>query len=398
MENLQLQLNKLEIIEAYLKNISKIKPEKVIFGYANDELYFVAYAGNEKLKIILNQGEVSFSSLLEEKEFSVVMDVKFIEKILKVIKDKKNMDLIIHTKEMVLKNKRLRISIPLLEEEEYAKAEYIDFIEEENNGIKKISLNKNLIRGLKYCYHSIDGNINNPLMIGAELSVNKEQVSICSTDSKRMSIMAFKSMNIQEEDAYKVILYKKTIKSISNYFSEEDEVETLVSKSEIRIKKGNLIYQTSLINTGFPDWKAILKKFNNFKDHQVIKLNREKMLNVVKIASLFDKEIVVFTKEGKLILSDLNGNFAIYGDVEGIEKDFYFKIDSKYIGEILYISKDENFELKVAEANIPILLKFGLAADIIMPMMDKEEIIKKLINSLVIEEDSSKEGDENEEI
>ena len=394
MENLQLQLNKLEVIEVHLKNLEKIKPEKVIFGYKNNFFYFIAYTSNEKLKIILNQGEISFVSLLEENEFGIAFDAKFINKILKIIKNQKSMDLIIHTKELLLKNKRLRVSIPLLELEE----EKIDFIEEKEKDIKKISLNQNLIKGLKYCYHSIDGNINNTLMMGTELAISEGQISVCSTDSKRMSIMAFKSLNARDD--YKVVLYKRTVKSISNYFSDEDEVETFISKSEIQIKKENLIYQSSLINTGFPNWKEILKKFNNFKEHKIIKLNREKMLNVVKIASLFDKEIVVFTKEGKLILSDLDGNFAIYGDVEGIEKDFYFKINSKYIGEILYISKDENFELKVAEANIPILLKFGLAADIIMPLIGEKESIKKLIDSIVIDsiEDSSKEGDENEKI
>lgn len=275
------------------------------------------------------------------------------KKLLTVLKAAKTDDVQIelHTEKIVIKSARSKVKIDTL-----AEIQDIEII------IKK-SINFDLssfVGLMQQTLHSI--NVNEPrfALTGAALQVENGTLNIASTDTRRLSYV---SADTNAED-FKVIVPKDAISTISKLFN-GFEVEANISDTHLSVHTNMVSYQTTLISDAFIEWQRIIPK----EIAQKILINKNFLTELVKEASIFNKDISIEISNGEIQLKDLEGNTEITEAFSDTEANILFGIDAKYLLDFLHSSTEENIEIGFNEDMMPIVFTANASfSEIIMPI------------------------------
>jgi len=239
--------------------------------------------------------------------------------------------------------------------------EFPEFPQIENT--QKININASeFIEGIKKIFPVID--INNPKyeLNGALIKIEKENINIVSTDTKRLALFNIKNSNQKDIE---IIIPRKAIAEIRKLFSENFEIFT--DYINLILKTEKITFFTKLINGSFPNYKKIIPQ--SYKE--IIKINKIEFTKKIR-------QIVVISNEIKFSINKTSMEIESISE-ENIEakteleitsnlENFVFAANSKFILDFLSVIEEDEFELCLNEANIPFTLRSKQFQTIIMPL------------------------------
>lgn len=219
----------------------------------------------------------------------------------------------------------------------------------------KMDINfKDFIESIKVVKASIA--VGNPK---AELNgVYLHNSNLVSTNTRSMTIS---NLNLNSE--FDLILHRKAIDEILKLNSES---EFYFSDTQIFVKNKNVQFFIKLINGKFPDYSRVIPTETTHN----IELNSSDLIENINIVNGIS-EVITFTfyKDKILIESenDKNKSDVTIEDLNlNIEDGYTFKVNSKYLLDYLK-SIEGNFNLRMNDKNLPILLENKNSKCVIMP-------------------------------
>lgn len=210
-------------------------------------------------------------------------------------------------------------------------------------------------------FHSIDSNNPKPSICGLNLSSKDGVVNLVSTDTRRLTLITEK---VEIGDC-NIIIPKDGVSTIIKLFKGLD-INAFISEKQLSICTENLCYSVKMINDEFPQWQRIVPTSFN----QEISLNKNKLIELIKEASLFQSKVELNIAEGKISLHDVDGNCQSVDTVEEQEVQLRIRFESKYFLDFLNSYIGEDVTLSVSESNLPIVLTADTKhKEIIMPIV-----------------------------
>jgi len=216
--------------------------------------------------------------------------------------------------------------------------------------------------------------------------LNKNVITLVATDSYRL---AESFINIDKNSVNKdykdilgntvsIIIPKDTIQElVRNLDDQEDDVEIIISESQILFNFGNANIISRLIEGKYPDYKQIIP--NDFKT--VIQIDKNEIIKAIKVTSLFSNisnnsiELKLMAGSKNLeINSETNdlgsNNTKIAVEIEGNNKDINMAYNYKFLIDGLNSISGDKVILKINDDNSPMVLTSDVDKDytyIIMP-------------------------------
>ena len=107
-----------------------------------------------------------------------------------------------------------------------------------------------------------------------------------------------------------------------------------------------------LVNGTFPQWQRIVPQ----KLDQTFSINRMKLLELLKEASIFQAEVEIKIYDNQINITDLDGNAQTVEPIETDNTNICFKINSKYMIDFLTSYSDEKVQIGFNDPKLPIML------------------------------------------
>ncbi|MEK7551527.1 MAG: DNA polymerase III subunit beta [Patescibacteria group bacterium] len=303
---------------------------------------FLLEAKNGKLTISatdLEMGIISSIPANVEKEGSVTVPAKnFLDLFSNIVSQKITLELTDNT--LKLKGEKMKASFQTMSSEDFPKL--YDKEGEEVLDINKKDIEQFLTRTTFAA--AVDAT--RPALSGILLENQKTGICFIATDSYRLSLQKT-SLKALKELEKPIVVPARIIKEMSFIKEEDEKIKLFVSResSQILIFQGDTIIVGRLIDANYPEYSKIIPQGSSTK----IEVDREHLLNAIRICSVFAREtanIVKFTiQKDKLIVS---ANSPAVGEdlveveakLEGEENEIAF--NAKYLIDILAILSEED--------------------------------------------------------
>lgn len=222
---------------------------------------------------------------------------------------------------------------------------------------------------LNYMIHAIDQNNPKWEMNGMLLEVEKSQLSMVATDTRRLAVIK-KSSSTEDMS---IILPKEAVLTFNKLFA-DIEIELEANEYTFSVYSPFIDYQTKLINGAFPNYKNILPK----EFAKTVTLNTKELEELTVEASMFEADIILNINSEEANASDLSGNteasFPIVNS-NNLEGEIRFAVNSKYILDILSNTKNKTVDICFNDTNIPFIIKVDdNTQEVIMPISLPDEI------------------------
>jgi len=203
-----------------------------------------------------------------------------------------------------------------------------------------------LFGGFKSILHAVDSNNPKVELNGASLQCNDGTLSLVATDTRRLSVFT-----TDNDSPCNIIISKDSIKSILKLF-DGLEPSAVIAETKITIWTETTTYQSSLLNGNFPQWQRIVPQ----KLAQTFSINRVKLLELFKEASIFKPEVEIEINENQIRVTDLDKIAETVEEIETGNANIKFKVHSKYMMDFLTSFSEEMVQIGFNEANLPIML------------------------------------------
>lgn len=156
-----------------------------------------------------------------------------------------------------------------------------------------------------------------------------------------------------------VIIPKKTINEIRKIIEGNEDTEISFSKAKIKVKSGNSVVISKLIDGEFPDYDKVIPKGND----KIVKVNRKALFDAVDrvatIATDKNKSIKFTLEKGKLKLqvsTNDGGNADEEIEIDFKDGNIETGFNSRYLLEIIGQIDKEQINLNLKDGNSPTLI------------------------------------------
>jgi len=282
------------------------------------------------------------------------------KKLLDIIKRLKSDDLIMETKDEILKIKqgKSNFKLPMFDYREYPSFPNRDID-------SKIELdNLEFLKSIKKSIPAIDSNNPKFELNGALIDIKESRINLVSTDTKRLSIVEIKHQSNENKE---LIIPKKALTEIQKIFS--SDIEILSDDVNLIIKSENEVFFTKLINGKFPNYERIVPQETKYK----IELPKREIIEAIKIVTSVSNEIKMIIKDNQMTFESLGDeNSEAKTELElnlNTDANIEMGINSKYLTDFLSIIDTDTFTLELNENNTPFVVKSQSSKTIIMPIV-----------------------------
>jgi len=303
---------------------------------------FLLEAKNGKLIISATDLEIGISSNIAvniETEGKTTIPAKNFSDLLTNLGSQK-ITLSLEGETLVLKGEKINASFQTMPEEEFPKL--YEEKGEELTSLKKTEIEEDIIRVI----FAAAQDSGRPALSGLLLDEEGNSITLVATDGVRLSLQknVFKTKKGFKKP---IVVPARIIKELLLIKEDEDLVRVFISQenNQILFTQGETTLVGRLIGAEYPDYQKIIPQRLDTK----IDLNRNELLNAIKICSVFAREtanIVKFTiKKEKMIISANSpavgeDNVEIEAKTTGEENEIAF--NAKYLLDILAaINKEE---------------------------------------------------------
>lgn len=166
-----------------------------------------------------------------------------------------------------------------------------------------VVIEKNVLMGSLQVLFACAVDEGRPVLTGVLSDFSKKSVNFVATDGFRL---AHRVVEVENNKIFKTLIPKKTFEEVLRVVSEQEDGDILVSTSEnqnqIIFSIKDTIISSRLIEGQFPAWEKIIP--TNIVSRVV--LNKEEILKVIKLASIFAKNeanvLVISLKKDSLVI------------------------------------------------------------------------------------------------
>ena len=205
----------------------------------------------------------------------------------------------------------------------------------DNQNAKVLTGLEDYIDDMGCILHTIDQNPARYELGGVLLQSQNGILNIVGTDTKRLASVTVQS-DINDVD---IIIPRKAVEFISKHFSMMNpKIE--IDENTLYVHTDNLSYATKLVNAKYPHWQRIIPQ--TFE--QKITINRERLADMIKDASIFNQEIVIEFKNNQISVFDFDGEAEATEDFES-NANITFGINAKSMLEFLASFEHENVQI-----------------------------------------------------
>lgn len=208
---------------------------------------------------------------------------------------------------------------------------------------------------------SVSGDESRPVLTGVLMLLNKEEVVFVGTDGFRLSQkkIDFKGVNEVEH----LILPKNAISEVVRLSAGVDTVGFFYNKTDnlAIFAFANTVLTTRIIEGEFPDFEKIIPKTSKI----TIRIDKEEMVQAVKLASVFAKDAanvikMKVLKDSVIILAESSKSgvqeMKIDAKVEGEAGDeSIIAFNYRFLEEFLNTVKNEEIVIKFSDPNSPVI-------------------------------------------
>lgn len=195
--------------------------------------------------------------------------------------------------------------------------------------------------------HAVDSNNPKYELNGVLIQVNNGIFNIVGTDTRRLAVITSET-DIKDTS---IIVPKNAINNIVKLFNGLN-VSAEIGDSTLTVHNDGILFQTKLINGKYPEWTRIMPQ--SFS--QTIMIERARLAELVKEASLFDQQIKIKIKNSLILLEDFEGSTKVEETFNNANADIKFGINAKLILDFLASFDEENVQIGFNGSNLPIML------------------------------------------
>lgn len=206
---------------------------------------------------------------------------------------------------------------------------------------------------LKKVLFSASNDETRPILTGILFLMEKNKLTLVSTDGFRLSKITSELKNSQENKMF--ILPKNILSELTRSdSSEEVYIELQDDEKQASFLKGESVYSSRLIEGDYPDYESIIPNDFVYK----VSVNREDFLKLIKISGLFARDnanivkLVLGTNELKLkSQSSQSGSQDVKLEAriettDDADKKFEISFNYKFIEEFLNSVPGEEIEMR----------------------------------------------------
>lgn len=215
-----------------------------------------------------------------------------------------------------------------------------------------------------------------PAMMGVYFQIGKEESKFVATDGHRL--VKYTSKEITSPDAKNFIVPDKALSLIHKTISGES-CDLTVSEDHLRLKSGNTILITRLINEQYPNYDSVIPRDND----KFLTINKEQMLATVKRVSIFSssttRQIRLQLEPDKLTIRaedlDMSSEAKETIECDYASDSMEIGFNAKYLGDVLTNIDDEEVSFEFSSPNRAGIVKPSKEADkedilmLVMPVM-----------------------------
>lgn len=245
---------------------------------------------------------------------------------------------------------------------------------------------KELKKGLSQTLFSTGSSDSRVELSGVLFIFNKDNLTLVSTDSYRLSE---KSINLksEKEEEERIIVPSQTIQEILRIMGiltsedlkeDEDEVDIYTEENQVLFKFSSTEIVSKLINGQFPDYKQIIPQ--NFKTE--VKVNKQELSRAIKASAIFSKSgindvnLKIDSQNQKLSLSAASNNIGesnIDLDTEVSGEDNDITLNFRYLIDGLNNIEGEDVIVKIINNTTPCLVRSSKQEEYIYIVMPIKE-------------------------
>jgi DNA polymerase-3 subunit beta len=213
-----------------------------------------------------------------------------------------------------------------------------------------------LKEGIEQTVFSCSASSTRPVLSGVLFWIKENELRLVGTDSYRLGE---KKITLPENIAdEKYIVPARTFQELARILGKDEEVEVIISKTQVLFKTQNSEISSRLIEGNFPDYQRIIPK----GEQATATISRSDFILAVKRAGIFAREIdnnnlrVSVEKSHISIATEEteigSGTTNIEANVEG--EGVLMALNAQYLLDALQVVSTENVVLKTGEALSPV--------------------------------------------
>ena len=262
-------------------------------------------------------------------EEKITVNGKEILNVLKSLKDSE-IELISNENELEIKQEKTKIKL-----QSFIGENFTEFPKDYKNS--KINIDSgSIINSLKKILPVIDANSSRIEIRNALIDIKDSQIKFVATDTKRLEVISFNNPTIEK---IQFMFPRRAILEVQKFFN--DQASIYFNENNIIIENDTYTFFTRIPNGNFLDYERVIPKDLNIKNK--IKIDKEKMIESLKIISSVSKKVKLSFGKEKLTFESINDSDAKAMTEIEIEKE----INKDFID-----SNNENIEICVTTQHI----------------------------------------------
>ncbi|MGI5902374.1 MAG: DNA polymerase III subunit beta [Desulfitobacteriia bacterium] len=199
-----------------------------------------------------------------------------------------------------------------------------------------------------------------PVFTGVLLHIEKEKISLVSTDTHRLAF--YKAVIPGNEKEFKGIIPSKTMQEVLRLLDEDQILNIQYNEGRIIFKFDSIQILTRLIEGQFPSYKQVIPQ----TCHTKLVVNSRNLLDTVERASLLSRDDYLKTNTVRFAIDNSMLNINQHSEMgkiseqinieqegEGVEISF----NAKYITDVLKVIEAENVTMETSGAFNPCVFR-----------------------------------------
>lgn len=221
-----------------------------------------------------------------------------------------------------------------------------------------VVINAKTLRGMiSKCMFAMGIKDQRAILNGMYFTIDQDQLTLVSCDSFKLAVCSTRTeivnMDADKTDAYKFIVPNRAVSEIYKLLSgKEDETSMYVTRKNIVVSMGDVIFFSKLIEGEYLDYNRII-----VKNHRIfVTVDREEFLSALERASLITEEksgsshVKLTTAADTLQISATSGAGSAYDEISAIQEgeDIVIAFNNRYLMDSLRSSAAEKIKLSMS--------------------------------------------------
>src|SRR3989338_7812534 len=205
---------------------------------------------------------------------------------------------------------------------------------------------------------------------GILFKINKNMLTLVSTDGKRLAVIEKKLNQNIEKEIY-IIVPLKTIHELNRNLQDDGEVSLILGNNQALFDLGNIIIISRLIEGEFPDYKQVVPPVSENK----VGIGRDKFLLAVKRASLLStpdyQAVKLEVFKNKLVVSKSTPDVGESREEVAVSyqgKELIIGFNPGYLIDVLKNLEADTIELELTDSEKPGVIRAEGYVYIVLPM------------------------------